>query len=178
MTDLSKLPKYWVVKNDGSQLFIDTVIKVLNEIGSNMGIPWKGTAKEQYYGYDGDTNTYININSFSNNPTILTLEQFIELTIGWIPKRGDIVYCSDKEGVFNEDDEYIYLATIEGACEPYITVHPNWKFDFEKRFPFLTSSWEYISPVPSKVESTATKLTVAEIEEKLGFKVEIISDKL
>lgn len=176
MTDLSKLPKYWVVKNDDSQLFKDTVLKVLNEIGSNMGVPWLGNATDHYYGFDGNTHVYGRIQTFNNNPTILTLEQFIELTTEWIPKRGDVVYCSDEYGVFDEENKRIYLTTIEGAYEPYIAVHERWESEFKAGLPFETMSWEYISPVPSKVEPT--KLTVAEIEEKLGFKVEIISDKL
>lgn len=78
--ELTELPKYWVVKNDGSQLFKDTVIKYIND---NSGLIWSG--KASYYGYDGNTSNngfdyWGNLSNFRNNPTELTLEQFIKLT--------------------------------------------------------------------------------------------------
>lgn len=77
---MNKLPKYWVVKNDNSQLFKDTVIKYLNKfykywIGNNY----------TFYGYDGSdeyngTACYNSIYYFDNTPKLLTIEEFIELS--------------------------------------------------------------------------------------------------
>lgn len=77
-----ELPKYWVVKNDQSQLFKDTVIKYLF---SNYQMKWLGCDKNSYYGVDGSdlyfkTNTYYDITSFQNNPKLLTIQEFIKLS--------------------------------------------------------------------------------------------------
>ena len=186
MTDLSRLPKYWVVKNDGSQLFRDTVIKALNEIGTNSVFPWIGNVDHSYYGFDGavtnsGTCQHENVSDCRNKPTILTLEQFIELTTElpteWTPKRGDVVLVTD-----DDDDavwhERIYLATIKGAYMPYITVSHGDEYLFDTNQLFDINEWQYMKPILDEVEPIPTKLTVAEIEEKLGYKVEIVSDKV
>jgi len=77
---MSKLPKYWCVKNDNSQLFKGTVIKYLTKF-----YQWTGDCSENYYGVDGGTNyngtnNFPQINHFVNSPTLLTLEEFIELS--------------------------------------------------------------------------------------------------
>lgn len=82
---MNKLPKYWIVKNDGSQLFKDTVIKYLNNYLKNIYKNWVGDCNENYYGFDGNnsfngTNNNYNITSFKNNPTLLSLDEFIELS--------------------------------------------------------------------------------------------------
>ena len=80
----NRLPKYWVVKGDGSKLFKETVIKYAHEniIGSRY---WNGNSKS-YYGYDGNSNYALRgaycdsfLSSFENNPTELTITQFIRL---------------------------------------------------------------------------------------------------
>lgn len=78
---MNKLPKYWCVKNDGSQLFKDTVIKYLNDTYNRN---WVGE-NICYYGFDDNhryngTNSNYSISSFQNNPIELTLEEFIELS--------------------------------------------------------------------------------------------------
>lgn len=77
----NNLPKYWVVKNDDSQRFKDIVLQYLNNIFDK---PWVGDA-EGYYGYDGDinhngTSCFYNVARFKNTPTILTIDEFIELS--------------------------------------------------------------------------------------------------
>ena len=64
---MNRLPKFWVVENDNSQLFKDTVIMYLNTIYSCWNwIGWK------YYWYDwcfsnSGTNCWNAIEDFQNN---------------------------------------------------------------------------------------------------------------
>lgn len=79
----NKLPKYWVVQCPSEEqeieLFRNTVIRYIREV---IGEKWKGDAIGYYYGYDGrdDFNGTVcsyNLSNFKNNPTLLTLQQFI-----------------------------------------------------------------------------------------------------
>jgi len=79
---MNNLPKYWIVNNDGSKLFQDTVIQYLS---TRYEANWAGTFESFYYWVDGNddfnsTNFFCNKNEFENNPTVLTISQFIELT--------------------------------------------------------------------------------------------------
>lgn len=81
---MNRLPKYWIVENDFSQRYKDTVIKKINEIDNTGGEEWKGDIFK-YYGYDGGikyNGCYASsgIRQFINNPTLLTLDEFIELS--------------------------------------------------------------------------------------------------
>lgn len=75
------LPQYWIVQQDGTELYIKEVIEYLNsyvKIFPYHGTNWK------YYGVDGSTDNggtaYADsIEKFKNNPTLLTLEEFIRL---------------------------------------------------------------------------------------------------
>lgn len=86
------LPKYWVVlmTEDNKEQFIEHVISYLDEIDHNSGSSWLDNLNpldfNVYYGFDGNssfngTNSYCleEYEEFENNPTILTLEEFIEL---------------------------------------------------------------------------------------------------
>ncbi len=77
----NNLPKYWLVMNDGSQIFKDTVIQYLTD---TYGETWNGDAL-YYYGYSGNnlykgTCVCSNSNIPRNNPTLLTINEFIELS--------------------------------------------------------------------------------------------------
>lgn len=99
---LIALPKYWCVKNDGSQLFKDTVINFINEMEYNnypgndcycTEIGWLGYEINKYYGIDyNDTNSISSMwddpTQFANNPIVLTLNQFIKL-VGCNSTKGD-----------------------------------------------------------------------------------------
>lgn len=79
---LTTLPRCWCVKNDGSQLFKDTVLRYLND-KYNMGCV--GSALNDFYGYDGGKGTggtqlYSCKENFQNDPVELTIEQFIKLS--------------------------------------------------------------------------------------------------
>lgn len=76
----NKLPKYWVVKRDPSNPNWEKVIEYLNEqFGYHLG----GDCYN-YYGTEPSTgsglNFYDSLDSFRGNPTLLTIETFMELT--------------------------------------------------------------------------------------------------
>jgi hypothetical protein len=78
----NRLPQYWVVKCDTTN---PNWKKVINYLHETHGEKWGGGCDGSYYGYDGSasyrgTNTFKDLSRFSNNPTLLTIEQFIELT--------------------------------------------------------------------------------------------------
>jgi hypothetical protein len=78
----TELPKYWVVKCDTTNPNWAKVINYLYEI---HGEKWGGHMRGAYYGYDGGsefkgTNTFKDLSRFSNNPTVLTIEEFVQLT--------------------------------------------------------------------------------------------------
>ena len=75
----NKLPKYWIVKNDRSKLFRNTVIEYLNTIDSWY---WYGLG---YFWFDWNknynwTNWWASISEFENNPTLLTIGEFRKMT--------------------------------------------------------------------------------------------------
>jgi hypothetical protein len=79
---INRLPQYWVVQADYHNSDFKTVINYLNE---QYGTAWMGHNHGDYYGYDGNhkhngTDSWTNLSNFKNNPTVLTIEQFIELT--------------------------------------------------------------------------------------------------
>jgi hypothetical protein len=76
----NKLPEYWVVKQDQNNPGWKKVIKYLND---KSGYGWVGDAYT-YYGTepncDKNVNCWDNISNFLNNPTLLTIEEFLRLT--------------------------------------------------------------------------------------------------
>ena len=80
---MKNLPKYWVVEKteENQELFIKTVIPyLLNTYGES----WSGIAYK-FYGFDGNrqyngTNCFNKLEDFENNPVLLTLDEFINLT--------------------------------------------------------------------------------------------------
>jgi hypothetical protein len=77
---LTELPKYWVVKQDQNNPGWKKVIKYLND---KSGYGWVGDAYT-YYGTEPNcaknVNCWDNISNFLNNPTLLTIEEFLRLT--------------------------------------------------------------------------------------------------
>lgn len=77
-----KLPQYWIVKDDCTHLYYNTVIRYLNTISKDYSY---GGNSGMYYGVDGNprnggTDCWLFKPSFSNNPVELSLEEFINLT--------------------------------------------------------------------------------------------------
>ena len=78
---MNRLPKYWVVENDLTPKYKDIVIGYLNK---ECDVNYVG-GSTRYYGYDGNkasngTNCDNLLKQFKNNPTLLTLDEFIELS--------------------------------------------------------------------------------------------------
>jgi hypothetical protein len=78
----NRLPQYWVVQCDTTN---PNWMKVIDYLYETHGERWNGHSHGAYYGYDdGDeyrgTNTYSDLLQFENNPIVLTIEQFVELT--------------------------------------------------------------------------------------------------
>ena len=75
------LPQYWVVERNTSNPNWKKVIEYLNK---QSGYEWRGDAYT-YYGIErngmmGNVNCYDTFSYFKGNPTLLTIEQFMELT--------------------------------------------------------------------------------------------------
>jgi hypothetical protein len=156
------LPKYYIVKNDRSDLFKEFI----RELNKKFNTSWKGNMP--YYGYDGSknnngTNCYYSQVYFKNNPTILTPKQYFDMKKEFNPQRGDLVLVSDD----NENwEEAIFLTEIEGALDPYSTVSSNYETEFKNNRGFYHSSWIYMKPLE---EVKLTELNISKIEEKLNI---------
>lgn len=119
LTGNNRLPKYWAVQcpeedDDDYPLFLNTVIRYICEV---IGEHWNGNSCGDYYGYDGDkefkgTNVYSDMKSFINNPTLLTLQEFIECfkedstKLNELPEEY-IVECKNADET-NEVNRYFY----------------------------------------------------------------------
>ena len=77
---LTELPQYWVVEQDVTNPGWKKVIEYLND---KSGYGWDGDSYN-YYGTEPncakDVNCYDQLSSFKNNPTLLTIEEFLRLT--------------------------------------------------------------------------------------------------
>jgi hypothetical protein len=156
----NRLPKYWVVENDKSQLFLDTVIKYMNVIDQPQSTPWYGTAFK-YYGYDGNeldggTRGADDLKSFTNLVTLLTLQQFIEMTIEqpWVPKRGEVVLVRNYET--DSWKERIYLTTISGSSTPYVCVMDSYTSIYPQEG-FTLMNWQKMK---QKIDEIKISITV------------------
>jgi hypothetical protein len=76
----NRLPEYWAVERDKSNPNWKKVINYLNQIS---GYEWKGDAYT-YYGIEKNiapgVNCYDTFSYFKGEPTLLTIEEFMELT--------------------------------------------------------------------------------------------------
>jgi len=146
---MNTLPKYWVVLNDGSQLFKDTVIKYLNE---TYDTGWGGDLTNIYYGYDGNnyfmgTSSHKIISLFENKPTILTLKQFITMTQEF--KRGELIEVSDYKD-YRDGQKRIFLTHIEGAIYPFICIANGHEDKFKSGEKFGISECKYARKIQDK----------------------------
>lgn len=72
---MKELPKQWVVWNDGSQLFKDTVVHYLN---THYSAEFKGWVKDSWYGVIANQKYQADI--LVSNPVKITIQEFIKLT--------------------------------------------------------------------------------------------------
>jgi hypothetical protein len=179
MNKQNKLPKYWCVKNDGSQLFKDTVVKYMKTIYPN----WEGSDVGSYYGFTDSswlngTDCNANIKRLHNNPTLLTLQEFIDLTTEQVEFKDDSsiikgitkCWCCYKTGAryydntgigkpiptfgANNKQQFYYFKT-EQRCQDYLdNIHNK-------------TSLSKLTEVFGNGKSTKT-ISLKEIEDKLS----------
>ena len=172
---MNNLPKYWVVKRDATNPNWKKVIEYLNNIS---GVTAYEGGEFLYYGYDDndDNDDYNGVNcwddipQFLNNPTELTIDEFIAMTEGEQFTRGEEVDVRDSD--IEDWKPRIYLATVHGAMHPYVCVF-KWNEDkFKNNELFGTTNWAQIRKIQPK-----TVLTRQEIADKFGVPVEQLEIK-
>jgi len=87
----------------------------------------------------------------------------------WQPKTGDIVTVWDDDNEYDKR-ELIYLCTLPNSSTPYCCVSDDYLEHYYSGT--IKSVWQFenMSNLGPK------KLTLSEIEEKLGYEIEIIKD--
>ena len=94
-----EFPKYWVVKKDENN---PNWGKVLDYIKLKAGT--KLISNFNYFGFDGINRTGFNswnyIEDFENNPTLLTIDEFVELTEGFVIPEKWFCKPTNKEDAF------------------------------------------------------------------------------
>lgn len=99
------LPKYWVVKAESNPDWK----KVIDYLNNVHGEKWSGDCEGNYYGYDGNpnwkgTNTFYDIKYFKNNPTILTIEEFIEMIDGFVlPEKWCVKITNENKELLEKE---------------------------------------------------------------------------
>ena len=140
MKTTNSLPKYWVVQCNTSNPNWRKVIDYLKNV---HGKRWEGVCETAYYGYDGGkgwygTNTFNYISLFENNPTLLTIEQFVEMTEGFVlPEKWCIKRDKENDKIvtdfinnysesnhcyldYNRENPYLhYTKGISSSCKPW-----------------------------------------------------------
>ena len=99
---MKTLPKYWVVEKtkENVEVFKKTVIPYLLDVYGEM---WREDSY-RFYGYDGNesfkgTNGWNSISKFENNPTLLTLDEFIKLT----KEESNVIEAAKSQGMIKEE---------------------------------------------------------------------------
>ena len=189
MNKKNKLPKYWCVKNDGSRLFKDTVI---NYIKSHDTSQWEG-AFLWYYGYEGIAkhnwngfNVNRSLEKFINNPKVLTLQEFIELTTE-TTKVEQVEFKDDFDKITNKTDKCYYCyktgyreflgIKIMDVSNELLYPEKN-RLDRDKFYFFKTkiACYQYLDSIHNKTKvvnneifkSTELTLNMSEIKNKLS----------
>mgnify|MGYP006921359190 CR=1 FL=1 len=159
---ITTLPKNWVVKNDGSQLFKDTVIKYINETINSNCIPYSGENNNHYYGIINDkVYCYIDLPHYPS--TLLTLNDFIKLTKYTSPNNKNmstnplkIVKVNEQtlrdaykdandeqKKIIKENVDAFELTTTEEFIKNVYKgnkVCDGWKKRLKKEYPFLATN--------------------------------------
>ena len=123
MKTKNSLPKYWVVQCNTSNPNWRKVIDYLKNV---HGKRWEGVCETAYYGYDGGkgwygTNTFNYISLFENNPTLLTIEQFVEMTEGFVlPEK----WCIKRD---KENDKIVtdFINNYSESTHCYLDYNPK-----------------------------------------------------
>ena len=167
----NKLPPYWIVKNDSSQEFKDTVINYLNETYRKKwgGGSWWGSWI--YYWYDWNnysdwTNAYNYIEEFENNPKLLTLKQFKKMTKQKEKKVKFKVWEQVAVSNVSEED-----AITDLVYDPHRFYYTWWK-NINWLYVIEISNWDYTTyryiakiPKPKTIKIKDVNWNEYEIEE-------------
>ncbi|MEK6884239.1 MAG: hypothetical protein AABY22_31705 [Nanoarchaeota archaeon] len=89
----NNLPKYWVVRFEKTNLFIQTVVSYINSNSNLEFIGYPEPDTYPYYGYVGEYGLYNNLEGLVHYPEILTIQEFINLSkeTNMKYKQGDIL---------------------------------------------------------------------------------------
>ena len=148
----NNLPKYWIIKNDGSQLFQDTVIRYLN---TKYETKWSGHVLVYYWfdwnQYKNWTNLWHNISQFENNPTLLTINEFIEMTTEEFTKWElvEVRDCSTSNWQIK-----IFITEIKGSNYPFVCVNDYHNEEFKTNKKFNCGYWKFCRKIETKKERT------------------------
>ena len=127
-----------------------------------------------YYGViDGIFGHYSLKQVQESNARIIELDHKPEFN----PKRGDEVLVWDEDE--SNQEKVIYLATIEGAKYPIVSVTPMDERRYRTGQPFLTDLWPNMKPIVSdpKAERKAElKKQIADLPEEFKRLVEQIAE--
>lgn len=161
---MNNLPKYWIVKRDATNPNWKKVIEYLNK---TYGYSWLGN-QDAYYGYDGNdehmlkgTNYWDSISKFKNNPTELTIDEFVAMTDGEQFTRGEVVGVRDRD--YEDWIPLIYLTTVQGSEFPHVCVRKGNEEKFKNNDPFRTTPFRQIR----KLQQSKTVVNLKVIAEKL-----------
>jgi hypothetical protein len=125
-----------------------------------------------YYGViDGIFGHYSLKQVQESNARIIELDHKPEFN----PKRGDEVFVWDENE--SEPCKAIYLATIEGARDPIVSVHLIHEDRYRTGQPFAVTNWANMKPIPfdPKAQRKAElKKQIAELQEEFNRLVDEI----
>jgi hypothetical protein len=104
----SALPEYFCVKNDGTQLFRDTVVSFLNKGSKDSKGILNGREVGLYYGRGRNgVKVYSKASDFLGDVVTLTLDEFIEMTTEVdeefvLPKNWHVVVTAENQKVLSD----------------------------------------------------------------------------
>lgn len=154
----NRLPKYWICKSHP---------KVIQYLNSECVTEWSTSGSFRYYGFDGSlgcggSDANFSIESFKNNPTLLTLEQFIEMTTEPEFKNGEKVLVRDKESQEWEECTFLCINNFKQNSNNY------------HKYVAVAEDGFVIGFKQCKPLSTIVEYTMKEAIEKMGFEFKII----
>ena len=152
-TKKNNLPTSWAVINDGSDLFMEIVLKYLN---NGTGLYLNGKCNTMYYGINTNGKFEVSSNANIYNNKILTITEFDKLhnpVEEWIPKYGDLVEVSNNKVVWGKSK---YIAKIDNLDYPHLVTDEFNKLD--ARVNTTVQACKYIRSVNSTFEITSDEV--------------------
>jgi hypothetical protein len=149
------LPKSWCVQNDGSQKFIDLVVRYLNnKKGKDI---YTGNTPDGYYGVTTLGNPLISFSPMNFN-TLFTIDEFEKRS----SPKNEFIRGEEVEVRFCNSEIWhkrIYLTTIEGSTHPFVCVDHGDSSKFKGGEKFNTVGWHQIRKIKqeSKLEINISK---------------------